>query len=194
MTKKEYIERYGEDAYKKHLEKQNKYQKKYNEDNKESIREYQKQYYQDNKEHILEQQKQYHQDNKEHITEYQKQYHKTKNYVSKYKPNYFKQYYNTPMGRTVFMLNHCKSFDNTRFGENTCDLTHDWIINNILNATHCHYCGCELNYDNLSIDRKNSDLPHTKENCVACCKTCNNCKQDTPYDEYIAKLRETSNN
>lgn len=169
MTKKDFIERYGEDAYKKHLEKQNKYQK---------------QYYQDNKEHILEQQKQYQK-------EYQKQYYQDNKELL---AEYYKQYYNTPTRKASLILKHCKRFDNSRFGNNSCDLDINWIIENIINATHCHYCGCELNYDNLSIDRKNSDLPHTKENCVACCKTCNNCKQDTPYDEYIAKLRETSNN
>lgn len=187
MTKKEYIERYGEDAYKKHLEKQNKYQKKYNEDNKESIREYQKQYYQDNKEHILEQQKQYHkQYNKQYHKQYNKQYYQDNKELL---AEYYKQYYNTPTRKASLILKHCKRFDNARFGNNSCDLDINWIIENIVNATHCHYCDCELDYNNLSIDRKNSELPHTKENCVACCKTCNNCKQDTPYDEYIAKIK-----
>lgn len=172
MTKKDFIERYGEDAWGKVLENK----KKYYQDNKEHINKRNNQYYKNNKEQIIEQHKQHYQDNKENI-------------IAQHK-----QYLNTPMGKAARIINHCKERDNALFGENKCDLTHDWIINNIIKATHCHYCGCELNYDNLSIDRKNSELPHTKDNCVACCKTCNNCKQDTPYEEYIAKLRETSNN
>ena len=204
----------------KESEQHRVYNKQYYQDNKEYINKRNKEYYESNKEDILKQQKQYYQDNKEYISERGKEYRENnKVLISERKKEYrennkerikerdkqyyednkesilerIKEYSNTPIGKAVKILSHCKERDDARFGENSCDLTHEWIIENIVNATHCHYCGCELNFNNLSIDRKNSDLPHTKDNCVASCLSCNISKNNTPYDEYIKKIRETSN-
>ena len=193
MNKAEIIERYGIEEYqrrldnckKRHLlnkERDNEKQRQYYQANKELFTEYKK----NNKEHITEYNKLYREKNKEYFVKYKKLYRENnKDYISKYQ----KQYHNTISGKAVLIYHNCKKYDDARFGNDSCDLTIDWIIENIVNATHCHYCGCELDFENLSIDRKNSDLPHTKDNCVASCFNCNHSKNNTPYDEFIIKIK-----
>lgn len=69
---------------------------------------------------------------------------------------------------------------------------------------NCHYCNCEpnqiINYSNLKrrkygyilkyngVDRKNSNLGYTIDNCVSCCKTCNYGKRDLSYSDWINHL------
>lgn len=36
------------------------------------------------------------------------------------------------------------------------------------------------------IDRVNSSLPYTKENCVSCCKFCNHAKNSRSVEDYIS--------
>ncbi len=62
----------------------------------------------------------------------------------------------------------------------------------------CHYCGSvESNlkitknhsgYAHNGIDRKDSALGYSKDNCVPCCRTCNFAKRDMPYAEFISWL------
>lgn len=63
----------------------------------------------------------------------------------------------------------------------------------------CFYCGrvgAQICYEDKiwkkikynGIDRKNSNIGYTLENCVTCCKTCNYGKRDLPFDEWIAYL------
>lgn len=66
MTKKEYIEKYGEEAYRKHLEQQKQHYQQH--------REEKKQYYQQHREEIRERQNQYDQQHIEEKKEYKKQY------------------------------------------------------------------------------------------------------------------------
>ena len=49
MKKQEYIEKYGEEAYKRCLERQREYQKQYREQHKNEIREYQQQHKEEHK-------------------------------------------------------------------------------------------------------------------------------------------------
>lgn len=87
MTKNEFIEKYGEEAYQRKLEQkkqyyqQNKekkleYQKQYNQQHREENKQYQKQYYKQYREERIEYIKQYNQQYKEKIREYKKQYYK----------------------------------------------------------------------------------------------------------------------
>lgn len=58
--------------------------------------------------------------------------------------------------------------------------------------TQCYYCNTVLNVENMniktfnqvSIDRKDSNLGHIKENCVLSCLHCNMSKSDRPIAEY----------
>lgn len=70
---------------------------------------------------------------------------------------------------------------------------------------NCHYCGKgpslkafgvnRMKKDNVNgnfiytgIDRKDSKLGYSVENCVTACKTCNFAKNDMSYDEFISYL------
>lgn len=66
----------------------------------------------------------------------------------------------------------------------------------------CHYCGQApigspraptLRAQNVrigGIDRKDSGLGYTLENCVSCCGPCNQEKMDRPYDDFIGRTRQ----
>lgn len=76
MNKIEFIERYGEEAYRKHLEQQ----KQYYQQNKEEVKEQKKQHYQQHRE----EKKQYYQQNKEEKREHYKQYQRKHNQMFAY--------------------------------------------------------------------------------------------------------------
>lgn len=71
-----------------------------------------------------------------------------------------------------------------------------------LSQENCHYCGCEPyksknKYEENEhefiyngVDRKDSDLEHTIDNCVTSCKTCNFIKDIRPYDEFISFIKD----
>ena len=85
MKKQEFIERYGEEAYKRLLEHQREYSKQYNQQyyqqHKEEIREQQNQHYQQHKEEIKEYSKKYYQQHKEELRERNKQYRRKNEYM-----------------------------------------------------------------------------------------------------------------
>lgn len=54
-------------------------------------------------------------------------------------------------------------------------------------AMPCYYCKCFPSGAN-GIDRLNSSLMYTKQNCVACCKTCNHLKLKLTLLEFKEKL------
>lgn len=66
-------------------------------------------------------------------------------------------------------------------------------------TTDCHYCGKSWQSETricnrspvamLTIDRKDSKLGYILENCVSSCKECNTIKMETPYTEFIARLK-----
>jgi hypothetical protein len=59
-------------------------------------------------------------------------------------------------------------------------------------VSDCHYCGTppqkhkKLVY--TGIDRKDSSLGYTVDNCVSCCTTCNTAKGTKPYAVFIEYL------
>lgn len=85
MNKKEYIEKYGEEAYQRQLE----YYKQYREQHKEKRMEYQKQYNQQHKEEA----KQYYQQHKDEIKQRMKQrYQKHREKINQYNQQYYQQH------------------------------------------------------------------------------------------------------
>lgn len=93
MKKAEYIEKYGEEKYKRQLENGKKYRQKH----KEKIAVYMKEYRENNKEKIAAQDREYKKTHKRDRTEYFKEYRRThkdviKAYVEKNK-EYFKEYH-----------------------------------------------------------------------------------------------------
>lgn len=48
----------------------------------------------------------------------------------------------------------------------------------------CHYCNGELSPCGHNLDRIDSTISYTIENCVPCCKACNLAKHVMSYDEF----------
>lgn len=179
MTKIEYIAKYGEDAYKKHLE----YSKQHYQNNKEKRIEQMKQWYFDNKDEKLEYTKQYYNDNKEKHSKSVKQWiqtNKDKNLENQ------KKYRNeTQKGRAIFLLKGYKRSDK-KANRGECTLTTDWIVNNIF-TSKCVFCG-ESDWHKLGCDRIDNSLPHTPDNVQCCCGECNVKKHTYTNEEYINKI------
>lgn len=67
----------------------------------------------------------------------------------------------------------------------------------IITSMNCHYCGVEPlqevksnktfngNYQHNGIDRIDSSLGYSIENCVPCCEICNKAKRDLSYNDFI---------
>ena len=74
------------------------------------------------------------------------------------------------------------------------DLTLEQYAAMITN-TKCHYCGEDTPKTGTGLDRKNSYLGYSEENCVPCCRRCNEIrgKDNISYSEMfevITLLRE----
>ena len=69
----------------------------------------------------------------------------------------------------------------------------------LCNIKYCHYCNAELNreeYRNKNnysysplLDRKNSNIGYTFDNCVSCCPTCNFLKNQLSYEEMLLVMK-----
>ena len=177
MKKEEIIAKYGKEEYEKRLNygrefrKRNPdYYKKYYEDNKEKLDAYSKKYYENNND-----------------------YHK--NFYLEHKEQYqsnHESYYSTQKGRAQMLLSTYNKNDRDK-NRGEGDLTKYWIIENIFNVGVCHYCGKKFDWTELGCDRKDSSLPHTKENCVPCCKDCNNRKRTKSYEEFKRTIEMEKN-
>lgn len=66
-----------------------------------------------------------------------------------------------------------------------------------LATSDCHYCGAapskrkivSTEYVVNGIDRKDSSLGYTSDNCVPCCPLCNQMKMDTPYEQFLEQVQ-----
>ena len=96
---------------------------------------------------------------------------------------YSSEYRKTKKGRANSLVRDYGRAD-VKAGRGECTLTADWIIENVFSGQVCHYCG-ETDWTKLGCDRKDSSLPHTPENCVPCCKHCNDKKNKMPYDQFM---------
>lgn len=47
------------------------------------------------------------------------------------------------------------------------------FFKDLLQNPYCSYCACNIDRDNATLDRVDSDMPHTTTNCVVCCLHCN---------------------
>ena len=48
----------------------------------------------------------------------------------------------------------------------------------------CHYCWTKLDKLNLSLDRIDNSKPHTEDNCIAACISCNTHRKDSLYRKF----------
>lgn len=163
MKKQEYIDKYGEEWYLAYLERN----KIYRLNHKKEIAKQQHEKWERDKEKLKEYYKKYRIENAEKIKEKAK---------------------NNPISRANNLISGYNQ-DDRDYNRGKGDLTSEWIIENIFKNPICHYCGKKLDWKTIGVDRKDSSLPHTKENCVPCCIHCNSKKRSIPYDEYIKKER-----
>lgn len=79
---------------------------------------------------------------------------------------------NTPYGRATYLLTNYKKMDKMNgFNENLCDLTPQWIVENIFSkpCAHCSKTGWEV----IGCNRIDNEKPHTIDNVEPCCMNCN---------------------
>lgn len=167
----------------KHREKILEYQKQYRQGHRDELTGKAKQYYQDHREERAEYAKQWYQDNKEERAEYNKQYYQDN---KEERSECRKQYYSTPNGRAVVLASNYRKNDK-EYNRGECTLTADWIIDNVFSGQVCHYCG-ESDWTKLGCDRIDNTKPHTPDNCVPCCKSCNDKKGTTEYQEFMRMI------
>jgi hypothetical protein len=186
-----------------------KIDREYREKNQDTIKARKKKYYQDNKDSIslksaeyrlthkeekAAQDKRYAQEHKEKIQQYQKEYrdsHKLSNaeYQKQYREknkDKLDEYKKSPHVRyTVYKRNAKKKNRNL-------DLTEDEFIK--MSKQPCVYCGGysdTYNGDQFNgIDRFDSNLGYSLNNCVPCCATCNRMKMDLPVNDWINKMKQ----
>lgn len=68
---------------------------------------------------------------------------------------------------------------------------------------NCYYCNIEIDWTTKThsyggkayyLDRKNSNIGYTKENCVVCCSQCNRMKMSLSSKEFIEKCKKIAYN
>ena len=100
---------------------------------------------------------------------------------------YKRKYRNTPRGKAKEMVRNFRWADE-KYGRGECTITPEWIMENIFTQP-CHYCG-ETDWKKLGCDRIDNSLPHTPENVVCCCKTCNTKRGTIPFKVFLQRLKD----
>lgn len=150
MKKADYIAKYGEEAWEKHLEKKRLYD--FNNYEKTQLR--REKYRNKNKSLLAEKSKIYRQDNKQKIKTYKEKYHKTK------------------MGRASALNLRYNQEDKKRGLAILGNIKTKWIVDNIFSGQKCVYCG-DQDWTHLGCDRIDNTKPHTPDNVVCACGLCN---------------------
>lgn len=87
--------------------------------------------------------------------------------------NWKENYWKDNIHRGKQLIKAYKSSDKKK-GYGICTITIDDFLEITKNG--CFYCG-ETDWTKLGLDRKDNTKPHTKENCVCSCWTCNDKRQ-----------------
>lgn len=135
------------------------------EEEKERNRKRAKEWYWKNKDKAIERIKEWSKENSKHRSEYLKKYKETHK-------EEIKEWYKSKKGRASYLLQNYKREDR-KYNRGECDLTVEWIINNIF-SMNCVHCG-ESDWRNIGCNRLDNSKPHTKDNVEPCCYKCN-CK------------------
>lgn len=134
---------------------------------KEAVREYRKKYRQEHKEDISKYNAEWRKKNPDYNSAYQNEWRKNN-------PDYHSKYNVTPIGRANNLLSTYNQSDK-KYGRGFCTLTAKWILENIFNQP-CRYCG-RTDWTKIGCDRVDDSLPHTPDNVVPCCASCNRKKK-----------------
>lgn len=159
MKKKEFIEKYGEDAWRKKIEST----KKWRDANKHHLIVYYKEYRDEHRDNRMEYNKQYRAEHKEEIKVYRK------DNIDKQR-EHNRKYFKSQIGRATRLVKNYKRNDSNA-GRKACTLTREWVVDHIFSSS-CVYCG-DSDWRHLGCDRIDNSLPHTPENCICACGICN---------------------
>lgn len=170
-------------ARKKYLD----YHKKYNEAHREERRELSRLWRLKNKERRKEYNRKWALNHRKNHPELYKA--RDAKYNKKKKEDYFaatgiRNYWNSPHYRFIHYKSRAK-----RKGF-VFSITEDLFTK--LLEDKCHYCGTKE--ESMTVDRKDSLVGYTTENCLTACKTCNFIKSNLEYDIFINKCIQISNN
>lgn len=171
LKKHEYYERNKEEILQKCAD--------YRETHKEEKAARDRQYAQKNKDKIQQYQKEYRDDHKLSNAEYQKQYRiKNKDKLNEYKKSPHVRY-------KVYQ-------NNARHKGRNFNLSEEEFIE--MTRQPCIYCG---EYSDTyggevfnGIDRIDSNLGYSIDNCVPCCAICNRMKMDMDVNDWISKIKQ----
>lgn len=172
--KREYYQEHKEEILQKsaeyretHKEQKAAADKKYAQEHKEKIQQYQKEYREEHKLSNAEYQKQYRIKNKDRLDEYKKAPH------TRYK-NYQR---------------------NAKTKDRNFDISEDEFVE--ISKLPCVYCGEYSDTYNgepfSGVDRVDSNLGYSIDNCVPCCTTCNRMKLDLDVNDWIGKMKQIIN-
>lgn len=189
------------DKYRKtHAEQISIYTIQYHQTHKEQIQNY----YKANKEYILDRGKIYRQTHEEQIKQQKKNYSDThQEQIKKY--NEINKEYILKRGKQrreknfiQYLLWSCK---NKKLG---FDLDEPWLMSIMKSQNNkCKYCNFEIfrktdekwiKFLQISIDRQNSDIGYTKENCVLVCLFCNLSKNASLIEHFMDYINALKNN
>lgn len=161
------------------------YSKIYRINNKDKIKNQQKIIYKTNKEDILKKSKDYYINNRDKRLLTNKEYNKTHKMERRIndKIRYRKDFLNS-------LIRSCKYIERKK--KIICTIIKDDLIEMYNNQyKKCYYCKITMNTDigdkicnQISIDRKDSNLGHTKDNCVLTCLFCNLAKNNTNIQHF----------
>jgi len=119
-------------------------------------------FYEKNRETIVAQKKDYYSTHKETIAEYWK----------------------TPKAKYTSVKNQAKNRSKKR--SISFDLTFDEFMT--LWGQPCTYCGDDI--DTIGVDRIDSSLGYSLDNCVSCCTVCNKMKLAMSVDEWLGHMKK----
>ena len=161
----------------KDLVKRKEYQEQYRANNKEKKKEMAKYYYQENKEEYRERKRKYYEDNVDKIKEQ----------TTLYREKIYQDAYDSISSGMIINRKNwdmwCKEIK--RHAKNkhpySEDFTNDIMFE--MMAQGCFYCGDIA----TTIDRLDSILDHTLDNCVTCCHGCNMSKGTVDSSTFIRK-------
>ena len=96
----------------------------------------------------------------------------------------------TPYGRATYLVTNYKNMDELKgFNKDSCDLTAQWIVDNIFSKP-CVHCG-KTGWDVIGCNRIDNSKPHTMDNVEPCCVECN-IELENPK-KAIAKINPLTN-
>ena len=155
------------------------------EEKKERKKAWQKKYYETHKQEILDRRKEY---NKAYLKEYRQKnveeckkrdreyYEKNKSSIAAYHSSYYEANKDIEEVAAQKKSNGYRTKDSLKGFDTSNNIGKEWIIENIFKGK-CVYCGAEEG-TKMVADRIDNSRPHTPDNCVCSCCSCNTKRGD----------------